>query len=249
MAKRKKPPELIEEIESGAERLASWIAENAWPVAGTLAVMLGVALTWGVYDSWARDREEAASNDLDKTRNAYFAALGATPLALEEPELANPAAAAAIREEYLERFQAVAAEHEGTVAGTLALFETAQLLGRLEQADQSDEVWQRTLDATSGNPGLRGLAQQRIAEGHESRGDWAAAATAHEAAGAIPTYPLRYWALLDAARCWNAAGESAKALALYERVELEAPDLVLPAHLRAQLGELRATEPLPAGSS
>jgi len=154
-----------------------------------------------------------------------------------------------IREEYLERFQAVAAEHEGTVAGALALFEAAQLLGRLERADQSDEAWQRTLEATSGNPGLRGLVQQRIAEAHESHGDWAAAATAHEAAGAITTYPLRYWALVDAARCWKAGGENAKALALYERVEVEAPDLALPVHLRAQLRELQATEPLPAGSS
>lgn len=249
MAKRKESPELIEEIESGADRLATWIAENAWPVAGTLAVVLGTTLAWGAYDSWARSREDAASNDLDKARTAYFAALGATPMALEEPELANPAAAGVIREEYLERFQSVAAEHEGTVAGTLALFETAQLLGRLERAEQSDEIWQRALAATSGNPDLRGLVQQRIAEGHESRGEWAAAAGAHEAAGAIASYPLRFWALVDAARCWNAAGESAKALALYERVELEAPDLALPAHLRAQRRELRAVERPPASSS
>lgn len=249
MAKRKETPELIEELESGAERLATWIAENVWPVVGTVTVVLAAALVWGVYDSWARGREEAASNDLDKTRNAYFAALGAKPMALEEPELANPAAGDAIREEYLERFQAVAGEHDGTVAGTLALFEAAQLLDRLERDDQRDELWQRTLSATSGNPGLRGLVQQRIAETQESRGNWAAAAAAHEAAGAIARYPLRYWALVDAARCWNAAGERSKALALYERVELEAPDLALPDHLRAQLNELRAAEPLPATSS
>ena len=99
MAKREPKPELIDEIEGGAERLASWIGENALAVALAVAVILGGALTWGVYDSWATGREEAASTALDAARTAYFGDLGAGPLTRAEPELANPAAAQAIREE------------------------------------------------------------------------------------------------------------------------------------------------------
>jgi len=249
VAKRNPQPELIEEIESGAERVATWIAENVWTVVITLTVVLGAALAWGIHDSRARGRAEAASNALDAAQSAYFAALGAGPLAREEPELANPAAANEIREEYLERFLAVAEEHAGTVGGTLALFEAAQLQNRLDREEQSDTLWQRALAAASGNPGLRGLVQQRIAETYESRGAWADAARAHEAAGAIEDYPLRYWALVDAARCWKAAGDDSKALELYERVEVAVPDLELPPHLKIQRGELRASQAPAAASS
>ena len=240
MAKREPKPELIDEIEGGAERLASWIGENALAVALAVAVILGGALTWGVYDSWATGREEAASNALDAARTAYFGDLGAGPLTRAEPELANPAAAQAIREEHLDHFLAVADAHGDTVAGTLALFEAAQIQQRLDRFAESEGVWQRALATASGNAGLEGLAQQRLAESLEARGAWAEAASAHEAAGAIADYPLRYWALVDAARCWAAAGQDERALELYERVEDEAPEFELPPHLATQRGELRA---------
>ena len=41
----------------------------------------------------------------------------------------------------------------------------------------------------------------------------------------------------------TAAGDAAKALALYERIETEAPDLQLPDYQRSQLRELRAAQP------
>jgi tetratricopeptide (TPR) repeat protein len=85
-----------------------------------------------------------------------------------------------------------------------------------------------------------GIAQQRLGQAHEARQAWAQAAQAHEQAGRTAGYPLRHWALVDAARCYAAAGEPERALALYEEVEREAPDLNLPDHLRAQFRELRA---------
>ncbi len=87
---------------------------------------------------------------------------------------------------------------------------------------------------------MRAMLHQRIARLHEERGDWTEAAAAHEAAGAVSEFPLRYWALAEAARCYAQAGQAERALALYERVALEAPDLALPDHLRAQFRELRA---------
>jgi hypothetical protein len=238
--KHRDAPELIEEFEGAADRLANWIAAHAWLVGGSLlAVLLAV---WGVqaHLDAGRQREAAASDALDRTRSAYLEALGAAPGAIEVPELANPKAAQSIREEYLEKFRAVADEHAGTVAGTLALFETGQLLEELGQPEQTAQVWKKALAEARGNPRLEGMLQQRIGAVHEEEEAWAQAAQAYEAASALDGFPLRYWAMVDAGRCWLAAGEPGRALALFERVETEAPDLPLPDHIRVQLRELRA---------
>lgn len=240
MAKRTQTPDMIEEFESAADRMAQWVANNAWLAGGLLVVVLGTAAAWGGYRSWSQGREDAASNALDRVQTAYLLAFGAQPGALEEPELANPAAGMAIREEYVGKFQEVAEEHSGTVAGTLAFFEEAKLLDRLGRPEQTEEIWHQALASASGNPGLVGLIQQRIAQTHEERGEWAEAAAAHEQAGRAEGYALRHWALVDAARCYAAAGERERALELYEEVEREAPDLSLPDHLRTQFRELRA---------
>lgn len=242
MAKRHHAPDVIEEFESAAEKLAHWIGTHAWQVGGSLVVMLGLAAGWGGYESWSRSRAEAASDALAQTRAGYLLALGAQPGALAEPELANPEAARAIREQYVEKFQAVAGEHQGTVAGALALLETANLLDKLGRTEQVAAVWRQALEGAAGNPGLEGVLQQRIAESHERRGAWADAAAAHESAGRLSGYPLRHWALVDAARCYAAAGQTDRALAIYEEVEGEAPELGLPAHIRSQLRELRALQ-------
>ena len=63
-----------------------------------------------------------------------------------------------------------------------------------------------------------------------------------EAASAISDFPVRYLALAEAARCYAEAGESAKALAAFERLQAEAPQLRVPAHIQARLTELRAVQ-------
>jgi tetratricopeptide (TPR) repeat protein len=90
---------------------------------------------------------------------------------------------------------------------------------------------------------LRGLTLQRVAQGLEDLGRWEEAAGRHEEAAAIGAFPLRHWALADAARCAAQAGNPDRALTLYERVEAEAPDLRLPDHQRAEIRELRASAP------
>ena len=45
-----------------------------------------------------------------------------------------------------------------------------------------------------------------------------------------------------AARCFDRAGDSARALQLFERVATDAPGLQLPDYLRERLNELRATD-------
>ena len=238
--KRHDHPDLIEDFESAAEKLAHWIGENRLLVGSILVVVLGTAAAIGGYRTWDAAREEKASAALDRIRSAYLAALGASPGSLVEPELANPAAAASIREEYLPKFQAVSDQNSGAVAGTLALFEMATLLDALDRQQETEAIWARALEQAAGNPGLEGLLHQRVGEAHERKGDWAEAAESHQRAGHLQAYPLRYWALVDAARCFAAAGEPARALELYEKVTAEAPDLALPPHIRAQLRELRA---------
>jgi tetratricopeptide (TPR) repeat protein len=240
VARRHQDEGVIEELESGAERLAEWIGRHLVPLVIGLVLVIGIAAAWGGWRTWTRSQEEAASNALHRTRTAYLKALGAPPTALEDPELANPKAAEAIREEYVAKFRAVADEHRGTVAGTLALFEIADLLEKLGREEEMADTWQQALDGAAGNPGLQGLLLQRVAEVEEARGDFAAAAAAFERAGDVEGFPLRHWALLEAARCRAAAGDPARALALFDRVTTEAPDLPVPANLRAQFRELRA---------
>jgi hypothetical protein len=119
-------------------------------VVGALAVVAGV----GSYASWQVSREEAASDALDRVRGAYLREMGASPGALEVPELANPKAAQEIRERYLSEFQAVAESQRGTVAATLALLESADLL---EALGRSEEVAAAVADGD-----VRLAAEERV---------------------------------------------------------------------------------------
>jgi hypothetical protein len=105
------------------------------------------------------------------------------------------------------------------------------------------------VDAAKKGTPLRGLALERLAAGYENRGSWAEAAAAHEEASAIESFPLRYFAMANAARSFAAAGERETAVALAARVGTEAPELELPEALSAKLDELRAASgaaPAPA---
>jgi tetratricopeptide (TPR) repeat protein len=233
------PLHAIEEFESAAERLAHWIRDHAVLSIGLVVLALAVAGGYGGYGSWQTRRQQEAADALDRVRDEYLAAMGAPPGATEVPELANPKAAERIQAEYLGRFREIAEPHAGTVAGTLAWLQVGDVLEAQGRREEVLEVWQGALAGVRGNPKLRGILHRRIGFAHEEAGDWAAAAAAYEAAGNIKGFPLRYWALADAARCFAQAGQSETALALLERVETEAPDLRLPSHLRALLRELR----------
>lgn len=243
MARRHQPAaaETLEELEGAADRLGDWLEENLRIV---IAAVVGVLVLAGVGAWIVSVRESAAqqaSTALSKVRVDYLSAMGAGPGALEVPELANPQAAAEIRSEYAARFDEVAERYPGTVAGALAALEVADLLRRGEGVEASLARLEQALERAPADEPLRGMLLQRIAQDLESAGRWEEAARRHLQAAELDGYPLADWALADAARTTFEAGDPEGALALYDRLEAEAPALRLPDHLRAQVRELRAS--------
>lgn len=236
--------ETLDEIQSAADRLGSWIQENLrWVVAAVVVLLL---LAGGAsYLARGQTRsEQAASNALAETRNAYLEAMGAPPGALEVPKLANEEAAREIRAEYEQKFSAVADAHENTVSGALARMEVAQLAIDAGQLDRALALFDQILAGDLPSQALRGMVLQSTAQTLEQAERWGDAAARHAQAAELESYPLHDWALVDAARCLVEAGDRVGALALYEQLESEAPELRLPEHLRAQKRELEAAASL-----
>ena len=208
----------------------------------TAALCLAVAAAIGLYSNRVDRREASASDALDQVKTSYLRAMGASPGAIEVPELANPEAAREIQDEYATKFEEIAEAHPGTVGGALARIEEAELLAARGGGDAAIALLEATAGELGGNDRLRGLVLQRAGQRHEDAEHWAEAAANHEAAGALDDFPLRFWALLDAARCYARAGDVARAVVLFDQVESEAPEHSVPAHLRSLRRELRALD-------
>jgi predicted negative regulator of RcsB-dependent stress response len=230
------------ELETGLERFIRWISENSMSVLAAVGILLAGVGAFEFARSRAETRATEASNALDETQSAYLTAMGAEPGAVDVPELANPEAGKRIREEYVEKFRAVAQAHPGTLPAALAWLEVADLQTATPGSEDAIlESLRASLAEQPNNPRLAGLVRQRIAQVYEDRGQLAEAAAEHEAAGALPEFPLRWYALADAARCYAQAGDRTRALALLDRIESEAQDAyTLPMPLRGLQRELRA---------
>src|SRR5262245_51999813 len=188
----------------------------------------------GTYASWRSSREDTASDALESVRAEYLKEMGAPPTAFEVPELANPKAAAEIQERTLARYRDVAESERGTAAGTLALLEAADLLEALGRKDELPPV-DATALANAPPPILGAVVQRRLGQLHEDAGRFPDAATAYLAAAAIEAYPLRPFALADAARVTKRAGQTSESLALYDQLAVEYPDFLLPEHQAAEV--------------
>jgi predicted negative regulator of RcsB-dependent stress response len=230
---------VIEEIEDLAERGAQWIRDHLALTITTLVVVLISAAGIGAFAAHRNTEAEAASDAFDRVTTEYRKAMGADPNALEMPELANPAAAVAIRSEFAEQFAAVAEEHSGTVAAALARLEQGNLSAEAGETDTAIEIWQSAIDDLGGNPNFRAILEQRIGQAYDGDARWLEAAESYARAGAVESYPLRHWALAQAARCFQQAGEIERAREFALRVDPDSPDLMLPQHLSTMLAELR----------
>jgi tetratricopeptide (TPR) repeat protein len=241
-AKHAETTDALDDLESWGDRAFEWLESNLKTILGTAAACLVLAAGYGLWESTTSSGENAAADALAKARGEYLAAMGAAPGAIEVPELANPAAAAAIRREYAERFRAVGEEHAGTVGGAMAQLEQGNLTAESGDPEAALAVWRAALTELPASSPLAGILNQRLAQALEDSGDMEGAATAFAAAAANRAFPFRHWAMAEAARCYLEAGQPQQALALYSQLQAEAPDMALPDHLRTQLRELEAAE-------
>jgi hypothetical protein len=227
---------VIEEIENIAERGAQWIRDHLPLTIATLLIVLGTAAAIGALAAHRARQAEAASDAFDQVSDEFMRATRADPDTLAAPE---PSEDAAIRSEFAEAFGAVAEEHAGTVGAALARLEQGNLSAAAGETDAAIETWRGAIDELDRNPNLVAFFEQRIGHAYEDDARWLEAAESHLSAGAVESYPLRHWALAEAARCLQQAGEIERAREIALRLATDAPELMLPQQLGAMLAELR----------
>lgn len=240
MAQKHAPTDTLEQLESLGDRLMSWVSANPVIVLGVAAAILLTAATIGGVRAWRASSADAASAAVAAIRLEYVRAMGGEPGDVDVPEPANPETARQVRTEFVERFASFAREHRGTPAQVLAALEASRIYEALGAEEQAREVLQAAADAQPASSPIRAVALRRVAALAEGSGDFEAAARAHLAAADTPGYPLRLEALADAARCWAEAARPDEALALFARIQNEAPEYRLPPHVQARLAELQA---------
>ncbi len=242
MAKQHKdePADTLEELESVGERLVQWVGANPAIVLGISGAILLGAASFGGYRAFAHAQSGKASMALAALHSEFVAAMGGKATDIEVPEPANPETAKAVRTEYADKYIAVAAEWNGTQTAALSLLEAAELFAKLGNPDRALEVSIQASGQTSPDAPIRAVIESRVAQLQEARGDFEAAAKSYELVAAVPGNPLRADALAQASRCWAEAGKVEQALALYQRLKSETPDLKLAPHIEARLEELEA---------
>jgi len=230
----------LEEIESFGDKLAGWAGDNPALILGAAALILVLAGGYGLISANQNSHLDASAAALAKVQSGFRTAMGADFSALSVAEPANPETARAVRREYIDRYREVAQEHDGTTAAALALLEVGALQNTLGNLDAAKTTWREARSKLPPEHLVGGLLLGRIAAAEEKSGNFLAAAEAYQAAAEIPGNPLRYVNLVEAARCFAAAGESSRALQAFDQVEAEAPDHPIPSHANAILLELRA---------
>jgi predicted negative regulator of RcsB-dependent stress response len=229
----------LEEIESIADRIANWIGANPAAVIAVAGFILLAAGSYGGWVAWRSSREDNASFALASLERDYLKAMGAAPGATEITEPANPETGKAVRREFAEKLLAMASEHSHTSASSVARLTAGDLLAAAGEPEKALDAWQAALGGIGRNPALRGVALRRVATALEAQGKWSEAAAANLEAGELTGFPLRQWALADAARCYAEAGDRDRAASIADRVESQGSSDELPPALAAKLAELR----------
>jgi tetratricopeptide (TPR) repeat protein len=234
------PADTLAQLESLGDRLIGWVSSNPALVLGAAAAVLLVAAAIGGTRAWRTSAADEASAGLAAIQREYVMAMGGEATDMEAPEPANPETARQVRTEYVERFASFAREHAGTPAQALAALEASRIYETLGAPEPAREVVQQAANDLPDDSPIRGVVLRRVAVLAEGAGDYEAAALAHVAAADTPVYPLRLDALADGARCWAEAGKPDEALALFARIQSEAPEHRLAPHVQARLAELQA---------
>ena len=246
MARKPEKPDALEELNTRVDQLAHWVVENRVVFLATLAGILIAAGGYGIYETVSSRQELAAAMALARLDADYRRAMGSEPDAAIVTEPASAELAERTRREYEARFRALAEEHAGTAAAVMARLEAGNRSAELGDVEAALESFRAASEDAPRGSALQGLVLVRLGGALEQEGRFGEAAEAFESAGAIEAFPLRYHALADAARNHANAENEGRAVALYRRIELEAPDVVLPEHVRSRLRELQARVSAPA---
>lgn len=242
MAKKRKnesapADETLQEIESVFDRIANWVSSNPAIFLGCVAGVLVLAAAVGFGSRHAEHRAEQAAAAVSELQRDYFRSSGSAVGVFAETTPANPEVAKQLKDEYLAKFLAAADEYSGSVAGIQALLEAATIKAELEGPAEAMELLRKAKAAASGSD-LASLASMRIAGALELTDDLEGAAREYEEAANSDTFPGRLQALVEAARCYADAGDEQRAIALFARLESEAPDFAMRPHVRSRLQAL-----------
>lgn len=236
--------DVLDNINSFADRLRDWIAENPGAVIGGAALVLLAAGGMSGWRWWHARQEDRAAAALAKLQDGYRAAMGAVPGAVEISEPANPETARAARRDAATQLLALAESERGTQAALLARISAADRLMELGDVSKAAEELRAALDPIRPGDPRRGVMLERIAFAEESLGRWQEAAESYAEAASLGSYPLRAWAKAEAARSWAQAGELDRAGALAQELAADPEGMQsLPPHLVAELAEIRARAP------
>jgi tetratricopeptide (TPR) repeat protein len=239
--RRHQPTDTLEELETLGARLAQWVGANAALVLGVAGAVLLAAAAVGGYAAWSRSHADHASAALAELRSGFVEAMGGKPGDVNVPEPANPETARSVRTEYADKYAGFAKEWSGTESALVADLRAGELYLALGNRDRALEVWKDAVANAPTDSPVRGILESRLGHLYEDQGDFAAAAQAHEAAAAVPGYPLRNESLADAARCYDEAGQPEKALAIYRELQSQ-PNANLPPEVTARFEELAARQ-------
>ena len=245
LARKQERSDALEELNSRVDALAHWVVEHRVVFLSTLAAILVGAGSYGIYEGVVSRQELAAATALARLEADYRRAMGSEPDAAIVEEPANAELAERTRREFGESFRELAREHPGTSAAVIAQLEAGNRSDELGDVEAALETFRAASDEAASGSALQGLVLVRLARAFEQEGQFGAAAEAYEQAGAIEAFPLRYYALGNAVRNHANAADDGRAVALYRRIELEAPDVVLPDYVRSRLRELQARLPAP----
>ena len=230
--------ETLDAIEGWGDRVAEKITQNPIPILVGAFGILVVAAVVGLAGDYAESGTEASASALAKVQGVYRSSMGATPGSLELPEPANPETARRLRTEAIRSYEEVAVAHPGTPAAAIAWLEAGKLQGQLGNREAELVAYENGLMEAEVESGLVAFLRVREATAHEAAGEYAAAAESYEAAAQVPLNPLKYDMLAEAARCWAQAGDSKRARIVYQQIQLEATDFIMPAYTEARLREL-----------
>jgi len=207
-----------EGLEGRIEDVFEWAAAHSREVViGIVSFLViggGIAAGW----EWNRRAAEDAQLQLAETELAYSQAMGAGPRSIFPAEPANPDQGVRAREAALAGFEAVAREHEGSLAAELAGIRAAEIEIELGRAEAAEQRLQLLADAARHEAMPRGAALRLRGYALEELGRWSDAGDAYGDAGGVARYPDRAAAWLSAADNYARAGDSARELGAYQQI-------------------------------